>query len=244
MARQEPEDWLLERYRLGEVTPEQRQRVDAALAADPAVRARLEALEADDAATLASHPPARVAASIRVAAEAPRSGRRMPAWWPVVAMVATGFTAVIAWQGVTEEDVLREKGAGGSLTLFKLTSQGPSALADGVTVKPGDVVQPKFRLDEPGYAVLVSFDALGQVTVHAAPPQRLEKGTVTTDRSFELDASPGFERFLLVVASTPIALDAVKARVAAVATSPDARRSPLGLPGTSERSLVLLKETP
>jgi hypothetical protein len=131
-----------------------------------------------------------------------------------------------------------------SVTLFKLTQQGPQALADGTTVKPGDVVQPKFRLDEPGYAALVSFDALGQVTVHAAPPQRLEVGTVTTDRSFELDATPGFERFVLFVASSPIDLEVVKARIAAVASSSTPHRVPLSVPGATERSLVLLKETP
>ncbi|MCU0696593.1 MAG: hypothetical protein MUC96_08700 [Myxococcaceae bacterium] len=244
MARKEPEDWLLERYRLGDVTPEQRQRVDAALSADPTVRARLEALEADDAATLAAHPPMRVAASIRAVAAAPAEGRRAPAWWPVAAVLAAGVVAVVAWPGPVEDDVRTEKGAGVSLTLFKLTSQGPTALADGVTVKPGDVVQPKFRLDESGHAVLVSFDALGQVTVHAAPTQRLEVGTVTTDRSFELDASPGFERFILVVGPSPISLEAVRARVASVATSSDPRRAPLGLPGTTERSFTLLKETP
>ncbi|MDX2010649.1 MAG: hypothetical protein SFW67_10680 [Myxococcaceae bacterium] len=244
MARHEPEDWLLERYRLGEATPEQRQRVDEALAADASVRARLEALKADDAATLAAHPPARVVASIRAAAGEPAPGRRAVAWWPALAVLAAGVVAVVAWPGPTEEDVFRDKGVGVALTLFKLSSQGPTALADGMTVKPGDVVQPKFRLDEPGYAALVSFDALGQVTVHAAPTQRLEAGSITTDRSFELDASPGFERFILVVGPTPVALEAVRARVSTIATSSDPRRAALGLPGTAERSVVLLKETP
>lgn len=242
MARREPEDWLLERYHLGEATPEQRQRVEAALAVDATVRTRLEALAHDDAKTLAAHPPARVAASIRAAAAEPARAR-MPAWWPALALVAAGALVLTVWPRGAD-DVLTEKGAGVSLSLYALTTQGPTPLSDGARVKPGDVVQPRFRLDEPAWVAVVSFDALGQLTVHAAPPERLEPGTVTTDRSFELDATPGFERFVLVASSKPISFDVLKARVVELARSPEPRRTPLNLPGTEERSIVLVKETP
>jgi hypothetical protein len=242
MTRRDPEDWLLERYHLGEATAEQRQRVEAALAADPTVRERLEALAADDAKTLAAHPPARVAASIRASAAQEPGRSKAPTWWPALALVAAGALVFTVWP--VDPDVRTEKGAGVMLSLYAMTPQGPTALVDGAKVKPRDVVQPRFRLDEPAYVALVSFDAAGQVTRHATPTERLEPGTVTTDRSFELDATPGFERFVLVTSQKPIPLDALEARVLEVARSSEPRRTALSLPGAFERSIVLVKETP
>ena len=57
-------DWMLERYRVGELSAVDAARVAAELSADESLQARLKQLDEDDAATLAAHPPARVAARV------------------------------------------------------------------------------------------------------------------------------------------------------------------------------------
>lgn len=58
-------DLLLERYALGELPEPQRIAIERRLAADPGLRARLEALRASDAELLASHPAESVARTLR-----------------------------------------------------------------------------------------------------------------------------------------------------------------------------------
>lgn len=248
MSRQEPPDWLLERYRLGEVTADERARVDRAMAADPqAMTARLAALEADDAQVLAAHPPARFAASVKAQATAPVADRR---WmFPVIALTAVAALAVVVWPRVTtDEDVLREKGGAATLSLFRMTSQGPQPLVDGARVQSGEIVQARYRVDQPGHAVVLSFDALGQVTVHSPAignDTRADAGAFVTERSFELDASPGFERFVLVTSSEPLSLEELTHAAQAVAKAADPQHAPLPVSkNTHVRSVVLVKESP
>jgi hypothetical protein len=252
MTRQDPPDWLLERYRLGEVSQEQRARVDAALQADPTVQARLDALSADDQQVLAAHPTARVMASIRSRAGADDAvaeplGARSRRWLlPVLAATAAVLVAVVLTR--PERDDITLKGLGAQLTLYRLTPQGAAPLLDHGKVRPGDVVQARVRLDAPGYAVLLSFDALGQVSVHTplkGSDTATDAGLFATARSFELDATPGFERFLLVTSERPLSLAEVTDAARALSKTPQAQTAALPLEGPAEqRSLLLLKETP
>ncbi len=251
MTRQDPPDWLLERYRLGEVSQEQRARVDAALQADPSVQARLDALSADDLQVLAAHPPARVVASLRSRAGAEGGAAPLGGWsrrWVLPAM-ATAAAVVLGLVLVRPEgDDLRFKGLGAQLTLYRLTPQGAAPLLDHDTVRPGDVVQAKVRLEAPGYAVLLSFDALGQVTVHTPPrgsDTATDAGLFATARAFELDATPGFERFVLVTSERPLSLAEVTDAARDLSKTPGAQTAALPLRGQAEqRSLLLLKDSP
>lgn len=233
MTKREP-DWLLERYRLGELSADERARVEA----DPSMKERLAALEADDAAILERHPPARVAASVRAAA-AEQPGR----WWSLVAVaVPVGVAASIALFVAiprTDDDV-RLKGAGAQLSVFRMTAQGPERLADGATVRGGDVVQARYHLDEAGAVTLLSFDALGQVTVHVNEATQAP-GAHAMNASFELDGAPGFERFMLVTGKG-MTLEALTAQAQAIARSDSPTQKTFTVPdGVSQRSVVLLK---
>lgn len=249
MSRQDPPDWLLERYLLGELTAEERGRVEQALVADPRVKSRLDAIEADTARTLETHPPARVAASVK--AQASTSPRAADRRWllPIFGLSVAVAVALVVWpRATTDEDVLREKGGAAALSVFRMTSQGPQPLVDGARVHAGEVVQARYRVDQPGYAIVLSFDALGQVTIHApahGSDTATDAGAFSTERSFELDATPGFERFILVTSSEPLSIDATRTAAQALAKSSDPQHGPLQLSkNTHERSLVLVKESP
>jgi hypothetical protein len=244
MSRQEPPDWLLERYLLGEVTPAERARVDAAMSAE--LRARLDALSADTAKTLAAHPPARVAAQVKALAAGEQAPTRR--WLaPALGLAAAALVALVAFPLPVGDDV-RLKGDGARLALFRMTPQGPQPLSDGAAARPGDLVQARYGLDAPGFAVLLSFDALGQVTVHA--PTRgadaaTDAGAFTTQQAFELDATPGFERFVLFTSRQPLSVEALSGAARQAARSADARTVALAVDAaTSQRSIVLVKELP
>lgn len=241
MSRQEPPDWLLERYLLGEVTPEQRTRVERARG--PELEARLEALKADSATTLAAHPPARVAAQVRAHAE-PLPARR--GWLvPALGLAAAVVLGLVAVPRSVEPDT-RLKGDGARLAVFRMTPQGPQALADEALVRPGELVQARYGIDEPGFAVLLSFDALGQVTLHAptgGTDTSTDAGAFATERSFELDAAPGFERFVLFTSRFPLSVDALRESARQAAGKSDAQHVPLAVDSTiHQRSVVLVKE--
>jgi len=75
-------EWQIERFVLGELPGAEQQAVARAIAEDPALRARVAAIEASNREILAAHPP-RVAASVirdRIAAPPPPTaawGRRV-----------------------------------------------------------------------------------------------------------------------------------------------------------------------
>lgn len=239
MSRQEPPDWLLERYLLGEVTPEQRARVDQAM--DATVQARLEALKADSAKTLAAHPPARVAAQVK--AQAPVQQERRWLLLPAFGLAAAVIFAVVF---IPRGDETILKGEGARLSLFRMTAQGPQPLGNGAPVRPGDLVQARYGVDEAGFVVLLSFDALGQVTLHApvhSADTSSGAGSFSTQQSFELDSSPGFERFVLFTSRTPLSIDALSESARQAARSSDAQHVALAVdPSIHQRSVVLVKE--
>lgn len=238
-------DWKLERYRLGELPADELTRVSQALAADPALRARLDALAAEDVATLAAHPVERVVARVKdQAAErspAPRPGWLAPAL-AVAAAVVMGIVGVQALRTTDGGDDILLKGDGPTLRLFRLSASGPERLDDGATVRAHDVVQVSVDAAGADHLAVVSVDGAGQATRHWPPGSdtRVPPGFKALPQAFELDATPGFERFVLLTAASPIdvqaALDAVRAA---------GRDAPLALPAAvTQRTLLLRKDTP
>lgn len=109
---------LLERYRLGELPPEQMDQLSRRLEADPAARASLAALEADDASLLEAQPPAAFIGRLRLRAhgEAVRRGQaaekeaargsfgRLGAWAaPLAGAGGLAVLALLAVPGLRED---------------------------------------------------------------------------------------------------------------------------------------------
>jgi hypothetical protein len=119
---------------------------------------------------------------------------------------------------------------------------GSSALADGARVKPGEMLQVRYVAASAAFGLIVSIDARGQVSRHwpeggelAAPLQ--PAGERALPHAFELDDSPGFERFVFVTAPTVFA---TRPLIEALATG---RPLPLG-PGARATEITLIKDVP
>ncbi|MFT3711964.1 MAG: hypothetical protein QM817_30350 [Archangium sp.] len=203
-------DWKLERYRLKELPESDARLVSAALENDPELRARLAALEADDAATLAAHAPARVAARIELTARDSVAPKQSPLRWlvPVMAVAAALVLAFVLPRNTVDDDIIFKGDV--ALKLFRLDegSEVPVRLVDGAHVKSHDLVQVAFDLQGAQYAVVVSVDGSGGATLHwptsIASDTKVPAAFKALPQSFELDDAPAFERFFLVVSNEPL----------------------------------------
>jgi hypothetical protein len=233
-VREEPTDLELERYCLGELPSGRAHAIQARLASDPALRARVEALERSSAEILAAHPPALAAAHIRARVPDPAGARRsarVPSLGLATALAAAAALAMAVLlptharqvgDGVdTGADVVRVKGAQRPRILLfrqRTSEEGPPAepLAPGARAREKDVVQVVYHPGGRRYGVIVSVDGRGTVTRHlpreggvAAP--LAEEGPVTLDAAYQLDDAPAFERFYFVTADKPFAVEPVLA---------------------------------
>ncbi len=225
-------DWQLERFRLGELPPEERTAVARALERDGALRERLARLDEDDRATLAALPSREAAAAIRrraalgSPADSTVAGRGRPRWQPafvLVAAVAAGSIVILlvrpgavrgpAPPGLEET---RIKGLVPELELFRKTAAGAESLSAASVARAGDVVQVAYRAAGGRYGVIVSVDGRGVVTPHlpreGARAVALEPGArVSLPAAYQLDDAPRFEAFYFVTYARPFAVETIRA---------------------------------
>jgi hypothetical protein len=176
-------DLLLEQYALGELSDAETARVDALLADDPALRARLEDLRRSNEEVLGEYPPADIAAAIRrrmlVGEASPGRGARGAARkrpfrratsiaFPAAAAVLVLFGAVAVRGSFfpSQGDAIRAKSGAPGLFIYKKAASGPALLADGATAAAGDVLQIKYAAGSARYGAIVSLDGKGSVTWH------------------------------------------------------------------------------
>lgn len=255
------DQWLLERYRLGELPPAGLAEVAARLDREPGLKAELARLAAADQAYRTAHPAAAEAARIAArlarteqATPLPRPHRHLlPVAASLLLAVAVGLVVTSLDRGIPDPagDEVRLKGsvpAAPQLLVFrKNRAGGIDTLAEGNPVHAGDLLQLACRLDRPGYVLIVSWDGAGRVTCHlpagtAEAPPRLAAGTQRLlPLAFELDAAPGFERFVLVVSDAPFAPADILARAGQLAADgAHARTGRLDLPSEFRQVSVLL----
>lgn len=217
MAKPRIPAWQLERHRLGELPPDQTASVNEVVAAEPEVRAELDRLQADDARTLAEHPPRMIASAIRA-----RLDRDLPkstpsrARFPVLAAAAAVcllalLPLVPEPQSVPET---RIKGLTPSLLVFRESANRAEPLASSALAHADDVIQLAYQAAGKRYGVVISIDGRGHVTRHlprtGAQAARLQPGApVPLPEAYRLDDAPSFELFLLVTADSPFPVEAV-----------------------------------
>jgi hypothetical protein len=226
-------DWLVERLVAGELPQqaalELRTRLQAS-GATGGLAEREAAIARSNAEILEAHPPAAVTAEIRRrldgvnrsagAAQANRARPRglmvlLPALALSGAMAAGAMALVARPQQVAvapgldplgpEETTI--KGVP-SLRVYRKLSTGQDLLKATSEVKPGDTLQVGYVSRGKRYGVIASVDGRGTITLHL--PERpgpaaplAGPGEQHLGHAFELDDSPGFERFVLVTADQP-----------------------------------------
>lgn len=261
-------DLLVELLLLGELPEPEgsdlRRRLEAA--GDP----RLEQLARSNAEVLERYPPSMMAARLRGAlGEPPRA--RVRRWRAGVAGLAAAAALALVWVvrptssdptpsdptsepageqseappvGERDEQV-RHKGSE-RLLVHRQLPTGAEQLQSGALVDPGDVLQLGYVRGDRSHGVIVSIDGVGAVTLHWPPSPdddtALADGPTQLDYAFELDGSPGFERFFFVTASQPLPVQEVMGAVRALAGRDDARHAPLRLrEGWAQLDLLLDK---
>ncbi len=129
---------------------------------------------------------------------------------------------LMLWKVPIDNQGERLKGKQAELRLYRNASAGPERVASGSNAAAGDVFQVEFHPGTFAYGAIVSVDGNGSVTLHW--PARPEGATAWSalpehrlPSAFQLDDSPRFERFHLLLSREPIDLKAWLARVAASA---------------------------
>jgi hypothetical protein len=261
-------DLMLERYLLGELSPQAHQQLERHLASHPEDQARLTALREDNAKILAALPAAQVTTEVlrrrRLAASAKTPLRR-----PWLLIPATGFAAAAVLavvlrtppnQGGDAVHDPREPGIEQTTTKGlqphilvyqkRVTDQRGQLLRDGESAPAQALLQLGYVAAGQPHGVLLSIDGRAQVTLHFPASQegttKLAAGQALLSSAYQLDDAPLFERFVLITSAQPIDVKAVMAAAQQLASVPTrARTEPLPLPAAlAQTSLLLRKENP
>jgi len=234
MSRNIP-DLVLERYRLNELPDTSARAVEHMLAADPALRARLDALDVSDAAIRARYSPL-----ISIHDRRGPSRRLVLRSLAAATVAATALLVLFALPrtGRNPDDGNRIKGTAASrpvLAIYRRTSSGSERLADGDVVRAGDVLRVGYTSAGRPYGVILSIDGRGALTMHLPPDgnesvslaQRAE--TTLLDRAYELDDAPKVERFYFITGARPFEVTPIVAAVRAARGAPGTLSLPAGL---------------
>jgi hypothetical protein len=222
-------DWDLEQLAAGQLDARAAQELRARLASDGEATARWQSLRASNQEILQDHPPEAVAAEVQRRTHLERTARaskarsRSPArmvWLLAPAGLAAAFLlarpqplGLPAVGDTTGDEVTRPKGPA-RLWVYRKAGEQVQRLTDGALVRPHDMLQLAYSPGARSFGAVLSVDGRGVVTLHlpeqAGPAPRLKGGgAVPLPRSYELDAAPGFERFVFATADRPFAVSDV-----------------------------------
>jgi len=252
-------DLLLERYRLGEMTPDEGAAFERRLHGDEELRQRLRALDASDEEIRRRYPAEVLGSQVRRrleagAKDAPRTAgaRFFGLRWRTVAVLAGVLVLAVLvgppLLGPDDDPGDRVKGLDPTLLLFRKTPEGSEPLKDGAAARAGDLIRIGYRAAGERWGVIVSVDGRGVVTQHlprdGAQAARLStESQALLDFAYELDDAPRWERFYFVAGSAPF--DATPVIEAARAVSaPGAAGPPPALPlrmNVKQSSVLLVK---
>jgi len=218
-------NWLLERLAAGELPPAQaaalRQRLQA-----QGESHRLAELAGSNAEILSALPPGQVVSEIKrraplTADKARPAGRRLRPMWAMsaVAACAAGLAVMMVVRdhgavtqsgpGETQPEIINVKGeVKPALRIYRKTNAGSELLRAHASVHRGDTLQIRYVAAGKRFGAIASIDARGLVTFHLP---EVEGPAVVLDRdgeralphAYELDDSPGFERFVFVTSDAP-----------------------------------------
>lgn len=105
------------------------------------------------------------------------------------------------------------------IRLYKKTDDGVQLLANGDSVKNGDIIQITYAPGKNNYGVIFSVDGNGNITRHfpekSWKSERLshEKPEIPLDFSYELDNAPSFECFVMVSSEKEFNLNDIEKRI-------------------------------
>jgi hypothetical protein len=224
-------DVILERYRLGELPPAEMAALRARAAIDAQLNDRLQALDRSDSAILGAYSFAEMAR-----AAVPPRRLSAPPWYRRPAFAVPGGLALACSLllilrlpqdpgsfPVTEDPEaysVRLKGSQAGLAIFRRSHGAAELLPPHSLAKPGDTLQVFYHSRGPAYGVIFSVDGSGSLTLHlpeaGSAASALQSGDLLPlPHAYRLDRAPKLERFFLITAPKPFAIDALLDRARA-----------------------------
>ncbi len=214
--------YLLERYLLRELPPGEMVAIEQKLTADSTLTERLCALQDDNEEQALSYPVAWMAGQIEHKAAQLKPKKRRSAGYrlwamPMVAVaVALAVVVLPTLRQDSEEFVTRIKGdRGPALLVFRQSEDGPQHLPDSSLAYLGDLVQLVYRSGGRSYGAIFSLDGRFSLTRHL-PVEGGQAVALVAGRAdtlafaYELDDAPRWERFYLITAEKPFALEEIE----------------------------------
>ncbi len=264
-ARRGVPDLKLERFLLGELPPEDMERLRSALRDDPALCERLEALRQSDQEIHSHYPPAWMSRQIlrkrdRLAGAPPARLRSLSGFWPLSTLaVAAVLLIVVVLPRMLSHDNgapadrgaysgMRVKGLRPYLAFYRKTEGGVERLREGDLVREGDLLQVVYHAAGRRYGVILSSDGRGAVTRHlpdvGGHAAALKAGQPDSLKfAYQLDDAPLQERFYFVTAAAPFEVETVLKAIHQIGTSNQrAGEDSLDLPGTFDQFIFTLKK--
>lgn len=199
-------DLDLERYNCGEVTPEERREIEAALAADPRLAAELEKIRKSD----------REIRETYVFEDLPAGRERKkillfsaPARWIMGAAAAVLLVLFLPRIGGTPGDETdRVKGAD-ELSVYLKTEGIEEKVDEHTVLREGNTIQLAYTVTGERYGVIFSIDGRSVVTMHYPYSLRGDTKLVSGKRTalaeaYTLDDAPDCEIFFFVIGRQPL----------------------------------------
>jgi hypothetical protein len=223
MSNVQVSTFLLERYHIGEVTPEEKSLVENALAQDAALAAALANLDRADRDFWQRFPHV----THNVIRARPLGRRRLrrppPLVWgicaaAVVLIIALPLFILKNTSYATFGDRMKGTSAGENSAELSVYLKGNSTggeikLSDQAGIQTGNTIQLAYRVqtDDSGerYGVIFSIDGRSSVTLHypynpGQSTQLVAGKAVPLDEAYTLDDAPGYEIFFFVVGDKPL----------------------------------------
>lgn len=225
-------DWLLERLAAGELPQAQATKLRERLQVQGEEHL-LSALATSNADILAMFPPERVIPEIERRAAVlsgrakPIAVRRLRSLWAFSTLTAcaTGLAVFLtvndhknAARPTPSEEQPESIGIKGDLKpvlrIYRKTKSGSEILSSHASVHQGDTLQIRYAAAGKRFGVIASLDARGLVTFHLPESEGLamaldRDGERALPHAYELDDSPGFERFFFVTSDAPFTTAAI-----------------------------------
>jgi hypothetical protein len=194
----------LERYRLGETSPTEHTAIEAAVASDEALAARLAALKQSDKEIHDKYHA--IYRKFSFAARRRARTRRLEVGLCAAALVlAVVMPAIHLFSRFSAPQMDRIKG-GNELRVYLKTDTGEATLARNMKLHEGNTIQLAYIVNTEQYGVIFSIDGRSVVTPHypdAGGSTCLTVGRqIPLNEAYTLDDAPLYEMFFFITSET------------------------------------------
>ncbi|MCU0849019.1 MAG: hypothetical protein MUD12_14120 [Spirochaetes bacterium] len=259
----------LEKYMLGELSPESSYRIEKLIGANPEVGEMISALEKSNREILKKYPPVNISKTITERyREKMNSGPMegtvknisprkviIPAALAAAAAAAFFFISPLLMDPYVSRDAVvgddagttRIKGLVTGIEIFRKNGSAAEVLGDGSPVRKGDLLQISYFSHDKKFGSVISIDGRGTAVLHY--PMEGGRTTIFSGRkillpnSYELDDAPRFERFFLVLSGKEFnAADVLSAAKKLASDGKRAETGKLGIDSSFEQHSIRLQK--